>query len=117
MHAEVRIVADKFPVLAGSLPGAASTVVRKVTLDAEAGAKGLIVQFGLIDTGALLNSMRARFLDPLHGIVGPAVFYGIFHEYGTARGLPARPFVGPTVEGLRAPFEAAMRAALRVWAR
>lgn len=109
--ATVTVRSNRFPSIAGEVSRRASQVVRKTTYDAQANAQAGIVGHDLVDTGALLNSMAAQFLTPLHGRVGPAVHYGIYHEYGTVH-LPARPFVGPAAEAVRGPFTAAMRAVM-----
>lgn len=109
--ATVHVRHNRFPSMPPEVRRRASQVVRKTTYDAQAHAQANIVGHDLVDTSALLNSMAAHFLSPLHGRVGPAVFYGIYHEYGTVY-MPARPFVGPATEAVRAGFVAAMRATM-----
>lgn len=60
--------------------------------------RGQTFHQGLIDTGALLNSVTVR---PIHAgaEVGPTAEYAVYHECGAPNvGLPARPFVRPAVD-------------------
>lgn len=66
-----------------------------------------------VDTGALKNSIEAvPTSDPLTWVVQDGVFYGIFLELGTARGVSARHFLGGAVERNSDPFIAEVSAAL-----
>jgi len=52
-----------------------------------------------VDTGALKNSIKARqSKNPKNWIVSDGVEYGVFQELGTARGVPARHFMGGAAE-------------------
>ena len=52
-----------------------------------------------VDTGALKNSIKARQSEnPKNWIVSDGVEYGVFQELGTARGVPARHFMGNAAE-------------------
>jgi len=44
-------------------------------------------------------------------IVADGVEYGVFHEYGTSRGLPARPTLTPAVEANRDALEKGLQQA------
>ena len=60
------------------------------------------------DTGTLLNSVRARMLDSLHGLVEVTAEYAKFLEYGTVR-MAARPYFWPAVQEHRDAFVMAMK--------
>lgn len=103
------------------LGGNTRKAVRKIAFRVEAEAKKNIRAHGLIDTGAMVNSVYvtmqgdantppAGAADNPNGIVvplptpsegavahvGPSVHYAIYHEFGTTR-IPARPYLGPAV--------------------
>ena len=62
-----------------------------------------------VDTGATKNSIRSRFVNRFTRRIGPTTLYAIFLEFGTIR-MPARPFMVPALEGVRASFLAALAA-------
>lgn len=65
----------------------------------ERGMKVRITELDLIETGAMRAGVAAE-PDPrstVDVLVGPDVFYAIFHELGTIY-IPARPFVRPTFD-------------------
>ncbi len=62
--------------------------------------KGNISEKGLVDSGALRDSIKVKVNKGRAkiGIVNLGdAYYGAFHEFGTTR-LPARPFIQPSVE-------------------
>lgn len=59
--------------------------------------KQIVVEKDIVDTGALLNSISVTTLDGLTRSIGPSVEYAVYHEYGTSRGLAARPFAAPSI--------------------
>lgn len=104
---EVRVVIDNRSRILPGMENRAEDAVAKAAHDIEAGAKANIVSLGLIDTGNMLNSVRAMQVGPLHWRVEVGAFYGIFHELGTVR-LPARPFLFPAAEAVSGAFLQAM---------
>ena len=78
----------------------------------EAGAKRNIVAKHIIDTGALLNGMRAHRRGMFEWVVADSVNYGIHHEFGTSR-MAARPFLAPAVEAERPRLLSAWRGLLK----
>ena len=65
---------------------------------------------GLIDTGAMLNSVSVKPLTD-GAEVGPRVEYAVYHEYGTVK-MPARPFMQPALDEKRAEVERMVRQAI-----
>lgn len=64
---------------------------------AEGRMKVIVRDKNIVDTGALLNSIAVFKAGSLQRAVGPTVEYAAYQEYGTSRGLVARPFAGPTI--------------------
>ena len=72
--------------------------------------RGQTYHEGLIDTGAMLNSVSVTPL-PNGAEVGPRVEYAAYHEYGTVK-MPARPFMQPALDEKRAEVERMVRDAV-----
>lgn len=112
MSVRIRVVFNDFPKIAAALRPRAEAIVAKTAHDIEAGAKANVQAHNLIDTGNLLNSIRARRTGVAQWVVAVGADYGIYHEMGT-RFLPARPFLSPAAERAKPTFDASMRALLR----
>lgn len=104
----VRVVFNDFDKIGRKLHARAEELVAKAAHDIEAHTKEGILAHGLVDTGALLNSVQARQLGPMRWVVEVGQSYGIYHEFGT-RYLPARPFLHPAVEQVAPAFLAGLR--------
>lgn len=65
-----------------------------------------------VDTGALKNSIEAEGSN-LNWTVHDGVFYGIFNELGTSRGISAKHFLGGACEKEAEKFFDDVREALR----
>lgn len=116
----------------------ADRLIRRMAFAIAGDVQARIAGIPLVDTGAMMNSVfvmagktstyaeaaaRARKDNPeaeilpepdrpgrLTAIVGVSAAYARFHEEGTARGIPARPFLRPAVEALRREWEEGMNA-------
>lgn len=104
----VRVVSNDFPRLAGEVRRRAGEYVAKAAHDIEAHTKRNIQGHGLVDTGNLMNSVRAVKVDALRWQVVVGADYGIYHELGT-RFLPARPFLLPAATLVAPSYHDAMR--------
>lgn len=104
----VRVVFNDFPEIAAELERTVNLIVAKAAHDIEALTKRNIQGHGLIDTGAMLNSVIARPLNARQWVVTVGAHYGIYHEFGT-RFLPARPFLGPAADEVKPAFLTALR--------
>lgn len=93
---------DRLPKLRGALRRRASLLVRKAALDIEAQAKMTVP----VRTGNLKNSLRAVQESELSAVVGTAVVYAPYVEFGTTRMAP-RPYLLPAAEAVRPAFLAA----------
>lgn len=58
-----------------------------------------------VDTATLRDSIRWEPTGRLERTVMDQVEYGVYQEFGTDRGLPARPWMGPAFERLRKRIE------------
>lgn len=76
----------------------------------EAQTKINIREHGLIDTGFMLNSVTTQVVSDNEVVVGVGAEYSIYHEFGTSRGLPERPFLGPAVAAHHGEIVDAVRA-------
>src|SRR5579883_1482086 len=99
-----RIVFNRLPELQGQLRIRASQAVRKAAFDIEARAKAVVP----VRTGNLKNSIQTTIESELSTVVGTAVHYAPYVEFGTRRMAP-RPYLGPAAEAVRPSFEAAMK--------
>ncbi len=126
MTVQVTVNTDRLNRILRNLGGNTRDAVRKVAFRVEAEAKTNIQAHGLIDTGAMINSVytaiggestqppaQAANVDvvPLPepqnkttAHVGPSVHYAIYHEFGT-RLMSARPYLGPAVETVAGELE------------
>lgn len=98
---------NRFPELSRGMEAKAEVATAKAAHDMEAGVKAGIQGFGLIDTGAMFNSVQARQIGPARWVVEVGQSYAIYHVFGT-RHLPARDFWHPTIARVAASFTAAM---------
>jgi HK97 gp10 family phage protein len=105
MSVTIHIKSNRFAEIAKQFHNEASQVVRKTTLDVEAGAKRLAP----VDTGLLRNSIQSVMEGDLTGVVFTNVEYSVYLEYGT-RKMSARPFMTPALESARQPFIQALQA-------
>jgi len=99
---------DHFPRIGAGLEERADAAVTKTAQDLAAAAQAGISRFGLIDTGAMFNSVQAHRKGPMRWLVEVGQSYAVYHVFGT-RHLPARDFWHPAIGRVRAPFLAAMR--------
>ena len=66
----------------------------------EGAMKETIEQLGLVDTGAMMNSVEMETRQDSQGaeaLVGPTVEYAIYHELGTQH-MDATPFARPALD-------------------
>lgn len=110
-HIAVRVVFNHFPKITNDIVAQAESIVAKAAMDIVAGTQANIAGHGLIDTGALFNSVKAERIGRMRWRVIVGAEYGIYHEFGT-RSLPARPFLGPAADLVRPRFLSAMRSLL-----
>lgn len=103
----VRVVEDNTDEIVKRIRKNAAAIVAKTALDIEAAAKKNVAAHGLIDTGNLVNSIKAREVGEMLWRVSVGADYGIYHEMGT-RFLPPRPFLSPAAERARPVFMKAM---------
>jgi hypothetical protein len=119
------VLRSRFPEIIANSEARAKAVVEKTTLDIEAAAKARLIEHHSIDTSALLNSGE-HFVDGFSGEVGFGTDHSRFIEFGTGergeasdfpgkpddityspdwKGMAARPYLIPSVEEMREPFE------------
>jgi hypothetical protein len=119
------VLQSRFPEIIASAERKAKAVVEKTTLDIEAAAKARLVEHGSVDIGSLLNSGE-HFVGGFSGEVGFGTDHSHFIEFGTGergeasdfpgkpgdityspdwKGMAARPYLIPSVEEMRGPFE------------
>lgn len=67
-----------------------------------------------VDTGALRNSIHAEQTGKAHWEVSDGVYYGVFQELGTSRGVPALHFLGGACEKFAEKFFSEIKAALQI---
>jgi hypothetical protein len=122
------VLQSRFPEIAANAERKALAVVEKTTLDIEAAAKARLIEHGSVDSGALLNSGESA-VAGYEGEVGFGTDHSNFIEFGTGergaaseflgkpghityspdwKGMAARPYLIPSVEEARAPFEMAV---------
>ena len=126
MSVDVHIDTGRLNRILRNLGGNTRDAVRKVAFRVEAETKQNIQQHGLIDTGAMINSVytviggesaqpptQTASVDvvPLPepgnkttAHVGPSVSYAIYHEFGTHK-MPARPYLAPAVSTVAGELE------------
>lgn len=68
-------------------------------------------QAPMSDTGRLASSITFDTRGDLTAIVGSAIVYAVYLEYGTSR-MAARPFFRPAVEQIKAKFDRRLEAAI-----
>jgi HK97 gp10 family phage protein len=68
-------------------------------------------QAPMTDTGRLASSITFDQRGDLTAVVGSAIVYAVYLEYGTSQ-MAARPFFRPAVEAVRAKFERRLEAAI-----
>lgn len=116
----VVVLENRFPAIADELGDLADRVTAKVAGDIEARAKANIRTSGrthhhppadghawMIDTGALLNSVRARRLGRALWAVEVGAEQAVYFELGT-RYMAADPFLFPAARAEAPAFYAAM---------
>ena len=108
MSVTIHIKSNRFAEIGKQFHNEASQVVRKTTLDVEAGAKRLVP----VDTGLLRNSIISTMESDLTGVVSTNVEYSVYVEYGT-RKMSAQPYMTPAAEAVRQPFIQAMQHIVR----
>lgn len=108
----VKVIFNDFDKITHAMLAEAERIVAKAAFDIAAGAQHNIVLHGLVDTGALLDSVQAKRIGRMTWVVIVGAEYGIYHELGT-RFLPARAFLGPAADQVRPLFLIAMRALIR----
>lgn len=132
----IRMVYNKLPEIGPEVERRVATIIAKAAFDVQAGAQILAP----VDTGALKNSIyvstsrdstyrravqealkanpKAEIVDevrpsaPLQVIVGAAVRYAPYVEFGTRR-MAARPYLRPAVDRVKDAFFQALAAVLR----
>lgn len=108
MSLEIRIDKNAFGAVGPLVQKKVGQIVRKTASDVEANAKAVVV----VDTGALKASIQARAVGPLTSEIQVGQEYGSHIEFGTTR-MAARPYLTPSVDAARQPFERAVGAAVR----
>jgi HK97 gp10 family phage protein len=108
IHVKTHITSDLFAQIAKQFHNEASQVVRKTTLDVEAGAKRLAP----VDTGLLRNSIQSLMEGDLTGVVFTNTEYASHVEYGTHK-MSAQPFLTPALEAERYAFIRGLQTILR----
>lgn len=104
---ELRVLMNRLPGYTATLPERVRMAVRTTAAAVETGAK----RRAPVRTGALRNSILTHFeRDGLEALVGTALHYAPYVEFGTRRMAP-RPYLGPSAEAAREVFAAALREA------
>ena len=87
-------------------------VLHKGAFDVEAEGKAIAQKKKIVDTGALINSIRVKDSSKfLYYSIGPNVSYAIYQEFGTRR-QSARPFMRPALSKNRRPITDAVKEAI-----
>lgn len=97
---------------AGVFNGAAGRAARKALLQTAQDITDVAKQLCPVDTGNLKSSIGALPVSSERVLVGTAVLYGKFVEYGTSRS-PAQPFLTPAFAQARPTFEKRLKDALK----
>ncbi len=96
----------KLRTIVARAPALVTAVLDKTAFDVVRLAKNRVP----VDTSRTKNSIVVhKIVDPLSRRIGPDTGYAIFLEFGTFR-MAARPYMVPALEGIRAPFIAALSA-------
>lgn len=103
-----RLVFNRLPEMSAQLRERTSQLVRKTAFDVEARAKAIVP----VRTGNLKNSIQTDFENDLTAVVGTAVEYAPYVEFGTSK-RPPRPYLAPAAEAVRPAFIAAAKELLR----
>lgn len=103
--AAVRFDDAKLRLIVARAPALVTAVLDKTAFDVVRLAQNRVP----VDTGATKNSIRSRIVNAFTRRIGPTTLYAIFLEFGTFR-MAARPFMVPALDGVRAPFIAALSA-------
>jgi hypothetical protein len=86
---------DKLGTYRQGIRPAVAAGIQKGILDIEARTKARIVQNGQVDTGNMLNSAYSQMTGEMQGEAGVSAEYAAFQELGY-KGIPGRPFLGPS---------------------
>ena len=108
----VTIKLNRFPELMRDIPNAIDRVVETQAHALEADIKSGIVEKNIVDTGAYLGSWNTEREDEHTFVVFSDKEYGPYQEYGTARGLPARPHVVPAAVAIESDLNDEIRRVL-----
>lgn len=100
----LHVKTNNIPKIRANMKANASRIVRKATLDIQAGA----VELAPYLTGFLAGSIQSQLITPLHGRITVGADYGIYVHEGT-RSMPARPFLKTSFERVVPSFLLAMR--------
>jgi hypothetical protein len=122
------VLTSRIPQICAGAEERGHMIIEKTTLDIEAAAKARLVAWPAVDTGALLNSGEAH-VEGYEGEVGFGSGHAIYVEFGTGergaashfpgkpddityspdwKGMAAQPYLTPSVEEAREPFEMAL---------
>ena len=97
--------AAKFVWIApGEVPKAIDALVERVALEIQRDAKTRAP----VDTGALQSSIAAGRIkadtNTVEWQVGTNILYAAAQEFGTSRGVPPHPYLGPALEAARVKY-------------
>ena len=102
-----KIVFNDLPKLRGELRRRAGEAIKRAAYDVEARAKDVVP----VDTGNLKNSIGTTMEGDLTAVVGTAVEYAPYVEFGTYK-MAARPYLGTAAEAVRPSLVEAMKGLL-----
>ena len=109
MSVTIKLDTTKLNQLIAQVPGNADRVTAEAALMVEAETKKNIRGWGLIDTGALLNSIEAERKKSGTWEVHDGVEYGVYWELGHKniflRRYVRKPFLGPALSYVGAKFQ------------
>lgn len=105
---QVRTTHNAIAAIAKRLPEDAAALQNKYTRLLESTAKQYILEHAY-RTGALYNSVEARFSDAWHAEVVATAHHAVWVHFGTSR-MRARPFFIFAIEQLRGPYLVEFRA-------
>ena len=95
---KVRIRGNRLPFIKAAFPQAVYLLMAKVAFDTQRLIQENIVAKNIVDTGTYLNSWKTVHRGGLSYSVQSNVHYGPYQEYGTSKGLAARPHVIPAAD-------------------
>lgn len=102
---KMKVSTKPFQEYSANVQNKLKTVVKKHALNLEALTKDEISNQHLVDTGAMMNSIKALpEKDERNWTVSDAVDYGVYQELGTSRGIPAHHFLGGSAEKIADKF-------------